>query len=338
MRGNERHRQHFQYRDGTFAVSGDFTKPGLTGLSPDAFAWLDPILDIALPPDGTAIDVGANIGLVASMLAARLPQGRVVAIEPDADNLLDLRQTCAAGPAARIAIVPTACGAGEGWARLRYAGPYVSAQSVGSSSAEPGERLVAVQSLDAVVAQQALSRVDFIKIDVEGFEPAVLDGMSDTLARHRPWVAMEFNSVTLILAEVAPLAFLRRLANTFGSVLLVRKSGGYVPIAGEQAMAQALRTNLGQHGCVSDLILVPGGDSRIDRLRPWLSGDFNETTGAGNRQTDQACQELTGRLVAARRSNALLRRALAQLEASWSWRLTHPLRWARRQAWRGKAS
>jgi hypothetical protein len=40
------------------------------------------------------------------------------------------------------------------------------------------------------------SRIAAIKIDVQGFEPAVLDGLADTIASHRPVIWLEATSST----------------------------------------------------------------------------------------------------------------------------------------------
>jgi hypothetical protein len=47
--------------------------------------------------------------------------------------------------------------------------------------------------LDEVVKSLALSKVDFIKIDVEGFEGHVLRGATETLCSYRPIVVLELN-------------------------------------------------------------------------------------------------------------------------------------------------
>ncbi len=46
---------------------------------------------------------------------------------------------------------------------------------------------------DKFVERLDITRVDFIKIDVEGFEQRVLKGLRATIARHRPIVAFEFH-------------------------------------------------------------------------------------------------------------------------------------------------
>ena len=62
-----------------------------------------------------------------------------------------------------------------------------SAEDSFMSSADGGETIqLPVTTVDAVIADLKLERVDFIKMDIEGSEPQALRGASGTLARFRP--------------------------------------------------------------------------------------------------------------------------------------------------------
>jgi FkbM family methyltransferase len=50
---------------------------------------------------------------------------------------------------------------------------------------------VEVSSLDDICARQGIQRVDFVKADVEGAEPAVIEGAEEILAAHRPTLLLE---------------------------------------------------------------------------------------------------------------------------------------------------
>ena len=49
-------------------------------------------------------------------------------------------------------------------------------------------------TLDELCTQQRINRVDFVKVDVEGAELAVLHGGSDMLARRRPTLLLEIEA------------------------------------------------------------------------------------------------------------------------------------------------
>lgn len=52
-------------------------------------------------------------------------------------------------------------------------------------------------TIDAFIQSQALERVDLIKVDIEGSEIAFLEGAAETIAKFRPRLMIEVNSLTL---------------------------------------------------------------------------------------------------------------------------------------------
>jgi FkbM family methyltransferase len=131
-------------------------------------------------------DVGANQGLYTRQFAERVgPRGRVYAFEPSPRNLVVLRAAVAA--LANVTVVPSALGREPGEVSFRQGDDALGATSRIVAAAEPAggaEALtrVRVARADALVAEAGVAAPTLVKIDTEGFELDVLEGMPRCLA------------------------------------------------------------------------------------------------------------------------------------------------------------
>jgi FkbM family methyltransferase len=152
-------------------------------------------------PGAWVVDVGANIGVIASQLCTRVgPSGRVWAFEPVPANVDRLGFLKERNALTQLEVFPMALGAEAGSAPIGMPPSGRSGWGSHTKSWGVADRFeVPVERLDALVAGAARGddRVSFVKIDVEGFEPEVLEGAVTTLRDHRPLVFCEFNDVLL---------------------------------------------------------------------------------------------------------------------------------------------
>lgn len=129
------------------------------------------------------VDVGANIGYYALLFAHHVgPRGYIYCIEPDPTNLIELRANVAENSLERIVtVIPTAAGAYDGMTRFE---PGLNSHVVPQGSVE-----ISVRKVDSLIPY----KVDLIKIDVEGYEGAVLVGASATINQFRPVLLVELH-------------------------------------------------------------------------------------------------------------------------------------------------
>lgn len=148
-----------------------------------------------LPVGGTFVDVGAHIGYF-SLMAARVvgPRGRVVAIDPVEANVTAIRRHAALNNFDNVEAVRAAATGHEGveqvievsdslWTRLA---------TVGDHPLETRRAAIRGVTVDAVLRDRGLD-ADVVKIDVEGAELTVLDGMRQTLTSRRAVVLCEMH-------------------------------------------------------------------------------------------------------------------------------------------------
>ncbi len=140
--------------------------------------------------DGIFFDIGANVGLYSLYAALRHPEWRIVAFEPEASNFHYLRENVAFHQLRHVGVYPLALSNHDGLSEL-----HLSHREAGSARhTESSTPIALTKSGQAVVWRQGTVAwtVDrfceasgllptAIKLDVDGNEDEVLEGMKATL-------------------------------------------------------------------------------------------------------------------------------------------------------------
>jgi FkbM family methyltransferase len=162
--------------------------------------WEPNITDVfrrTLRDGDVCVDVGAHVGYY-TLLASRLvgPRGHVYAIEPSARNVEMLRSSIALNSAANVTVFEVAAAAGDGTAVL-FEAPCantgasslsqraVDTPAVGSTR-DFAPTMVSVRAVADLVPSDLWGRVRLVKVDVEGYELEVLEGLEPLLALGSP--------------------------------------------------------------------------------------------------------------------------------------------------------
>jgi FkbM family methyltransferase len=155
---------------------------------PQVWAALSPLL----VEGATYVDVGANVGLFALPAARRVgPSGRVIAVEPLPDNVQLLCASVARNLFANFEVVPVAASDRSGVVAVVGRQETTNSFTPPDRAVRPGATAAPCAPLDLLLGGRA--RIDIVKVDVEGYEPLVLAGSRELLARHRPALLVEFN-------------------------------------------------------------------------------------------------------------------------------------------------
>ena len=128
-----------------------------------------------LKPGDIFVDIGANAGIFTAMGAKQVgPRGCVIAIEPAPEMVDRLRANVAANGFTNVAVFQMAVGStsGVGTLHLHPRGHGQSSLAFGSMGGASIE--VEVAPLADIITAAGVDRIDYLKIDIEGFEDRAL--------------------------------------------------------------------------------------------------------------------------------------------------------------------
>ena len=177
--------------------------------------WLTVFMASRIKPGMAVVDAGANHGYYTVLFADLVgPEGRVAAFEPNPPTLDLLRKTIIVnGFDSRVTVFDKALTAADN-EQLAFLSPSAEPKNArvvhADYSGRPDMVTVTGAKLDTLLADW--ERIDFMKIDVEGAEEAMLAGAWATISRDRPELLLEFNS----LRCADPAGLLDRLEALYG--------------------------------------------------------------------------------------------------------------------------
>ena len=151
---------------------------------------------VPIPKDSIVVDVGAHIGAFSVMVAGKAH--RVLSFEPEPNNFQMLKKNMELNHLENVSIFEMAVSGSCGYQDITvYSEGSTGGHSLYQGSAKTaGKQRVQTISLDEIIRKEALTRIDFLKLDCEGAEHDILKHMSFDTANRIMGIAMETHRVS----------------------------------------------------------------------------------------------------------------------------------------------
>lgn len=231
------------------------------------------VVNTLVPRDGVCIDIGANIGIKTFILSRHCKDGAVLSLEAGRGVFDILTMNARENSLNNVILENIVVGETNGSAH------FLENSAFGHIDSNRGE-LVPMKTLGTVFAKHNFKRLDFLKVDVEGFEIPILQGSMDIIRQYNPVIHLEFNTFCHTVFEVGKgsRSLLRWLLDTFKHVYHINHVNGEITPAqwseNEQERNTFIETLLYRimvyDGLYDDFIVTNNSDM-CPRIAPLLS-------------------------------------------------------------------
>ena len=149
-------------------------------------------------PGMVAYDIGANIGIFSFLFSSIVGNdGIVYAFEPEKNNYICFQKSLELNKCKNIHFDKRAIGNTKGVGQFDRRGGAFSGRLVGESATyNPTNNIqqIDIINIDQLVKNEGFRLPDIMKIDVEGNEAMVLEGMKNVLSEHNPIIICELHT------------------------------------------------------------------------------------------------------------------------------------------------
>ena len=149
----------------------------------------------------TILEAGAHIGYYTMFFAEKIGNGVIYAFEPNLNSFYFLNKNIKANGLTNVSLYNLGL-SNKKTESLYMADKYNSAKGtfkkerhdeILSYSVINISQKIQLTTIDDFVTEKKLSTVDFVKIDTEGFEPEIIEGMTGTMKAFRPLIYFEIH-------------------------------------------------------------------------------------------------------------------------------------------------
>lgn len=154
--------------------------------------------------DKVIIEAGAYIGIYTMFFATKINHGKILAFEPNPVNFYFLNKNLQVNSCKSV--ITHNAGLSNKKGELHFVSKRYN-RAKGSFKTDKQQimkadnvplisKKISVTTIDGVVEKYSLKSLDFVKIDTEGFEPYVIEGMSESLKSYKPIIYFEIHGLT----------------------------------------------------------------------------------------------------------------------------------------------
>lgn len=149
------------------------------------------------------LDVGANIGYYSVLLSKLVgDKGRVIAFEPTKHFGKVLKKNIEANGVSNVSIQEYAL-SDKAEEDTIFIGKDSATMNWASDECEKeGSEVIVKKRFDDIVTDLNIDKIDFIKIDVDGHEPAFLKGAIESIKKYKPIILLEIAHLNYLDAGV----------------------------------------------------------------------------------------------------------------------------------------